>query len=386
MRRLSVKNERGKPKWWIQRKFVIFIVFGLVVWSFYVVVGRACTPIIRKRSSSGMRRSIGAGVLAAFILLWLLFVWSYVTMITTAPGYARDYIEKSPAPDPSNYSKPQNSNVSPIQNEGAGPDPSVLAPTINLANEAVDQWHPNPSSAPFMNLSATQKASKKSKAKVRNWREVERPVPFVEYVPRWCQFCEIVKPDRTHHCRHCGTCVLQFDHHCVWIGQCVGWSNHKFFIIFNFWTAVYCFYIMIFLIIVAAKSKNADGQIIGLTAVGRTTVESFATRDQRERESAVLQKEYGFFWHNLEKRKVRKKWEMEWGGSTVDGRYKFGSKMDMWRTEMGDSPLGWICELYNATKEKKNIAQMSTQCRLGNLWEMAYILKPITGLDLTENG
>lgn len=51
----------------------------------------------------------------------------------------------------------------------------------------------------------------KPKKGVKDWREVQRPVPRVEYVPRWCRFCEIVKPDRTHHCRHCGTCVMQFD-------------------------------------------------------------------------------------------------------------------------------------------------------------------------------
>ena len=41
--------------------------------------------------------------------------------------------------------------------------------------------------------------------------DVQRPVPEIRIGPRWCRFCEINKPDRTHHCRHCGTCVMQFD-------------------------------------------------------------------------------------------------------------------------------------------------------------------------------
>jgi hypothetical protein len=41
--------------------------------------------------------------------------------------------------------------------------------------------------------------------------QLQRPVPRVEFGPRWCRFCEINKPDRTHHCRHCGTCVMAFD-------------------------------------------------------------------------------------------------------------------------------------------------------------------------------
>lgn len=40
---------------------------------------------------------------------------------------------------------------------------------------------------------------------------IPRPKPFVPTGPRWCQYCTLIKPDRTHHCRHCGTCVLQFD-------------------------------------------------------------------------------------------------------------------------------------------------------------------------------
>lgn len=120
---------------------------------------------------------------------------------------------------------------------------------------------------------------------------------------------------------------------------------------------------MILLIITEARSNNMDGQMIaliiiaaifGLFAVvmllthiqlilsGRTTVESFAARDQHERENALLQTEYGYFWHNMEKRKVRKKWKEEWGGSPVDGRWRYGTRMDRWKQEMGIAPLGWI--------------------------------------------
>lgn len=46
---------------------------------------------------------------------------------------------------------------------------------------------------------------------------------------RFCVHCAKFKPDRTHHCRQCGTCVLKMDHHCPWISNCVGFYNHKFF-------------------------------------------------------------------------------------------------------------------------------------------------------------
>eukprot|EP00928_Gymnodinium_smaydae_P080183 TRINITY_DN63932_c0_g1_i1.p1 TRINITY_DN63932_c0_g1~~TRINITY_DN63932_c0_g1_i1.p1 ORF type:complete len:326 (-),score=48.51 TRINITY_DN63932_c0_g1_i1:16-993(-) len=46
---------------------------------------------------------------------------------------------------------------------------------------------------------------------------------------RFCKWCYVYKPDRCHHCRLCGTCVLKMDHHCPWIMNCVGFKNHKYF-------------------------------------------------------------------------------------------------------------------------------------------------------------
>lgn len=55
---------------------------------------------------------------------------------------------------------------------------------------------------------------------------------------RECKWCLHYKPDRTHHCRICRACVLKMDHHCPWIANCVGWKNHKFFMLFIFYSAV----------------------------------------------------------------------------------------------------------------------------------------------------
>lgn len=52
---------------------------------------------------------------------------------------------------------------------------------------------------------------------------------------RQCKRCRgpegtgLFKPDRCHHCRLCGMCILKMDHHCPWIYNCVGYANHKFF-------------------------------------------------------------------------------------------------------------------------------------------------------------
>eukprot|EP00392_Amoebophrya_sp_AT5.2_P006010 g6020.t1 len=51
---------------------------------------------------------------------------------------------------------------------------------------------------------------------------------------RHCKWCAKYKPDRTHHCRVLGRCVLKMDHHCPWIWNTVGFNNHKYFITENY--------------------------------------------------------------------------------------------------------------------------------------------------------
>jgi palmitoyltransferase len=86
------------------------------------------------------------------------------------------------------------------------------------------------------------------------------------------------------------------------------------------------------------------GSHIYLICMGKSTVESYAERDQHEMEASVLQAEFGYLWHNQAKKKTQKRWEEEWGGESVDGRWRWGNKMQMWRQEMGDTVLGWISE------------------------------------------
>uniref|UniRef100_A0A1A7Y9D8 Palmitoyltransferase n=2 Tax=Iconisemion striatum TaxID=60296 RepID=A0A1A7Y9D8_9TELE len=57
---------------------------------------------------------------------------------------------------------------------------------------------------------------------------------------RFCDRCQVLKPDRCHHCSVCETCVLKMDHHCPWVNNCVGFSNYKFFVLFLAYASLYC--------------------------------------------------------------------------------------------------------------------------------------------------
>lgn len=95
----------------------------------------------------------------------------------------------------------------------------------------------------------------------------ERPLPPFNPNRQLCRWCKIYKPPRCHHCRHCGTCVLAMDHHCPWVGGCVGWFNHKFFIIFCFWSTMFTVYVAVVFVVVMSMRSEIDGQMVALTCL-----------------------------------------------------------------------------------------------------------------------
>ncbi|EIW71033.1 hypothetical protein TREMEDRAFT_37516 [Tremella mesenterica DSM 1558] len=369
-------KDKGKKDNWLLRKFMVLILLGLSIWVFYVVVGRICAKSIQRRGRFG--RAAGVGILIGFVVLWLMNMWNYLKITLTGPGFARDYVEKTPPPKIPEQTW-QTGRTEPSGTvDSSAPDPSTLAPAINIATELVGHPGQRSSSATLTGPTLAQKRRGWGKEDLTDWRAVRRPVPTVNVGPRWCQYCEIVKPERTHHCRHCGTCVLAFDHHCLWIGQCVGWQNHKFFMNFNFWGLLFNSYTLGVLIAYAAKASGQDGEVITLAIItaifsmftftmllthlhliltGRTTVESFAGRDQMEEENRILQIEYGMFWHNSEKKKVRRRWKEEFGGVSVDQRWKVGTNRERWEMKMGKRWWEWIFPVGRSTGDGTHFEQ-----------------------------
>ncbi|KFG57701.1 DHHC zinc finger domain-containing protein [Toxoplasma gondii RUB] len=81
---------------------------------------------------------------------------------------------------------------------------------------------------------------------------------------RECKWCLHYKPDRTHHCRVCRTCVLKMDHHCPWIDNCVGWGNHKYFMLSIIYSSVLSIYVAATMFESVARAVNSPSETFGV--------------------------------------------------------------------------------------------------------------------------
>ncbi|OSD00059.1 zf-DHHC-domain-containing protein [Trametes coccinea BRFM310] len=91
-------KRRAKPQPWIVRKFTILIALAIIVYAFYVYIGRLCVPMIRRDPGALGGRGLGIAFLAVFCLIGLTMLWAYEKVILTSPGYAKHHVKKSPPP------------------------------------------------------------------------------------------------------------------------------------------------------------------------------------------------------------------------------------------------------------------------------------------------
>ncbi|EPQ32199.1 uncharacterized protein PFL1_00396 [Pseudozyma flocculosa PF-1] len=97
----EIKREQDGDSIFV-RKLLIPIVFFILSWIFAMYIWRLCAPMIRQTTAGQVLgpRGTGIGLLAAFVPLWLMTIWSYVKVVATPPGHAKDYVPTSDPPPP----------------------------------------------------------------------------------------------------------------------------------------------------------------------------------------------------------------------------------------------------------------------------------------------
>ncbi|KAH9578120.1 Palmitoyltransferase [Trypanosoma melophagium] len=88
--------------------------------------------------------------------------------------------------------------------------------------------------------------------------------------PHLCPLCIVYKPQRAHHCSHCGRCVLKYDHHCPWLGQCVGFFNYKLYLLVVLYTFTFTLWVSAVLIVAISLHLVQHYRIIGGVVVHRS--------------------------------------------------------------------------------------------------------------------
>ncbi|GAA5958926.1 hypothetical protein JCM8115_000692 [Rhodotorula mucilaginosa] len=214
--------------------------------------------------------------------------------------------------------------------------------------------------------------------------ELEPPKPLaVERIPRSLPILteqyrydpreRIVRPYRSHRCKHCAKVVLKMDHHCPWVGSCVGAQNYKYFYNFLQWSSAYLFFVFLTLLIAQTLPlgtfpatrpyPGVDGQQIAIIALSffflfftgsllvqhtglilrnMTTIEQIGLARMRQRERAALASEYGFFGYRA-KKATRREWDKRWGRPDREGNiWWLGSSRANWEMVFGKAKLGWF--------------------------------------------
>ncbi|XP_064131421.1 palmitoyltransferase ZDHHC20 isoform X4 [Loxodonta africana] len=199
---------------------VIFITF-VVVWSYYAYVVELCVFTITGNGENGK----AVVYLVAFHMFFVMFVWSYWMTIFTSPA--------------------------------------------------------SPSKEFYLSSSEKERYEKEFSQERQQeiLRRAARDLPIyttsASRTIRYCERCQLIKPDRAHHCSACDICVLKMDHHCPWLCRrkstesCpkneLSDTRAKFHVLFLFFVSA-----MFFISVLSLFSYHC-----WLVGKNRTTIESF---------------------------------------------------------------------------------------------------------------
>nr|XP_054302267.1 palmitoyltransferase ZDHHC20 isoform X9 [Pongo pygmaeus] len=251
---------------------VLFITF-VVVWSYYAYVVELCVFTIFGNEENGKT----VVYLVAFHLFFVMFVWSYWMTIFTSPASPSKefYLSNS---EKERYEKEFSqerqqeilrraaralpiyttsaSKITIFGNEENGKTVVYLvAFHLFFVMFVWSYWMTiftspaSPSKEFYLSNSEKERYEKEFSQERQQeiLRRAARALPIyttsASKTIRYCEKCQLIKPDRAYHCSACDSCILKMDHHCPWVNNCVGFSNYKFFLLFLLYSLLYCLFV-----------------------------------------------------------------------------------------------------------------------------------------------
>lgn len=138
------------------------------------------------------------------------------------------------------------------------------------AADAVGAWRPSPGpTAAARSLARAESTLEHRNRYARPWR--------------YCATCRTLKPPRAHHCASCGVCQRRMDHHCELTNTCIGLRNHKYFVLWLFYTNILIVYYAGALLARLWYTGWSEGDASGATATRTTTTTTAALGDGSDR-------------------------------------------------------------------------------------------------------
>ncbi|XP_015226516.1 PREDICTED: palmitoyltransferase ZDHHC2 isoform X3 [Cyprinodon variegatus] len=170
----SIKRGCQRALYWIPVLFIALI----VAWSYYAYVLQLCIESIEDTGEKVV-------YLLAYHVIFFMFVWAYWQTIFTKPMNPLKEFELS------------HSDKELLEREDRGESQQEIL------------------------------------------RRIAKDLPIYTRTNsgaiRFCDRCQLLKPDRCHHCSVCDKCILKMDHHCPWKG--LPDTQAKFHILFLFFSA-----------------------------------------------------------------------------------------------------------------------------------------------------